>query len=507
METKHHIHRFRKPSLRNDHLFISSISNPSSNDFKPASSPTRQIAMMLWASLWWYFHQPEPDPHLLTPASANTPEEGRPQGEWRVNINREGIFKGKHLLPKLERMGLISSDDSTVGLDPEDGVRNAGEGWTRMYVSRRSFWQLDARIYLFSLAPTTPGSPFPSVSPASSRPASPSRRPDSQNLSMTRADDTGASPFVAPTASTIGGAVAPLLSRHNTPPGPFTSSSHLPTFYPPPPLQYTFTNNIRHPVRPKPPRQGETFYTRYIPSLGQYLSFRVASLSRNPCTHRGPVSSSAQSDARFGRPDQTIPTVAGLSLNHSDGRATPPHTGHTERFPSVGNVEDTAYMTDTELLNKWMNDPRVAYSWGEQGPQEHQADFLSNNLTSRHSFPVIGSFDGKPFGYFEIYWVKEDNLARYIGDSGVGDYDRGVHCLVGEQEFRGRHRVKVWLSALVHYCFLADLRTETVFMEPRVDNTKYACFPILSFTSWKMLTDVVIQAARLFERCWLRQNG
>ena len=54
---RHHVHRYRTPTLQNDNLFLSSISNPSSSDFKPASSPTRQIAMMLWATLWWYFHQ------------------------------------------------------------------------------------------------------------------------------------------------------------------------------------------------------------------------------------------------------------------------------------------------------------------------------------------------------------------------------------------------------------------------------------------------------------------
>ena len=50
-------HRYRTPTLRNDALFLSSISNPSNSDFKPPTSPTRQIAMMLWATLWWYFHQ------------------------------------------------------------------------------------------------------------------------------------------------------------------------------------------------------------------------------------------------------------------------------------------------------------------------------------------------------------------------------------------------------------------------------------------------------------------
>lgn len=49
--------RFRAPTLQNDYLFISSISNPSNIDFKPATSPTRQIAMMLWVTLSWYFDQ------------------------------------------------------------------------------------------------------------------------------------------------------------------------------------------------------------------------------------------------------------------------------------------------------------------------------------------------------------------------------------------------------------------------------------------------------------------
>ena len=450
IKKQHHVHRFRKPSLQNDHIFISSISNPSSSEFKPSSSPSRSIAMMLWASLWWYFHQTEPEPYLVSAASAATPTHGRPKGGWRININREGVFKGKHLLPKLERMGLIASEDSTVGLDPDDGVANAGEGWTNMFVSRKSFWQMDPRIYLFTLSPTAANSPYPSLSPASSRPASPNRGGASTptHMSVAAIDPSGAAAPPHP------------LSRHNTPPGPYTSSSHLPTFYPPPPVQYTFTSGVRHPIRPKPPRQGETFYTRYIPSLQQYLTFRVASLSKNPCIHRGPTSAAPTAiDLRFSRPGGTgeannAAAIANMSLN--------------DRV----QADETITMTDAELLHKWMNDPRVAYSWGEDGPQPQQSQFLASGLSSRHSFPVIGCFDGKPFGYFEIYWVKEDRLSRLVGDRGVGDWDRGLHCLVGEQEYRGEHRVKVWLSALVHWCWLADLRTEQVFMEPRVDNAK-----------------------------------
>lgn len=132
--------------------------------------------------------------------------------------------------------------------------------------------------------------------------------------------------------------------------------------------------------------------------------------------------------------------------------------------------------SDTDLLHTWMNDPRVNAMWGEAGPRSKQESFLRTALNSKHSFPVIGCWDGKPFGYFEIYWVKEDHLGRQLSSHEYGNWDRGIHALVGEQEFRGPHRVSVWLSALVHYCWLADPRTERVMLEPRVDNKKSVAF-------------------------------
>ncbi|KAF2130201.1 siderophore biosynthesis protein-like protein [Dothidotthia symphoricarpi CBS 119687] len=417
------IHRYKRPTLHGDHLYISSISNPSSSDYKAAASPTRQIAMMLWATLYWYFHQYEPTIQVTNDFSKNTADAGKPKGEWRININREGVFKGKVVLPKLERMGLIACEDSTVGCAQD---AKCADGWTNMFVSRTTFWQLDPRIYLFTLSPMSQ-SPFSTGSPYPSRPSSPVPGSESHQENQIEQSSTG---LWSPTA-----------------PGPFHSSSHLPTYYPPPPAQYIFSNHVRHPIRPKPPRQGEMFYTRYIPSVGQYLSFRVASISSKALRHRGPVSTNIPNSHRkssSAASDSLVPTFGYQSAEHSD----------------------------SEYLHKWMNDPRVSHFWGEAGPQSHQEEFLRNGLQSKNSFPVIGCWDGKPFGYFEIYWVKEDNIGKYLPN--VGDYDRGFHCLIGEQEFRGAHRVKLWLSALVHYCWLADHRTERVMLEPRVDNEKLA---------------------------------
>ncbi|KAJ5889136.1 hypothetical protein N7504_009946 [Penicillium tannophilum] len=418
------ISRFTTPTLSRDCLYISYIVNPPSSEFKPASSPTRHIAMMLWATLWWYFHEPEPDLHLDTATCSATPHDGRPRGEWRVNIKREGIFKGRNLLQKLERMGLIASEDSSVGLQPVE-TRDSSN-WSNMFVSRRSFWQIDPRLFLFTLTPRG-APPSPSLTPFQSRHASPAR------------DGLPVSTGLSPTEATFHtGNVSPFTSA-----GPFTSGSHLPTYYPPAPTQYKFTNGVRHPIRPKPPHQGEIFYSRYIPSVAQYLSFRIPFLPM--MKHRVAPGSS---DSRPSTPNKLVSSAVTGIEQHLN-----------QDIPS-----------DLDTLHKWMNDPRVEAMWGAGGPKEVQEKFLMDNLTSRHSFPVIGCWDGKPFGYFELYWVKEDPLGRLLDC--VDNYDRGIHLLVGEQEFRGPHRVAIWLTALVHYCFLSDLRTESVVLEPRIDNLK-----------------------------------
>lgn len=407
--------RFVRPTLNQDSFYISSIVNPPSADYKPVSSPTRQIAMMVWVTLNWYFHHPEPNLQLNTEASSKTPVCGRPKGDWRVYIKRDGIFKGRNLLQKLERMGLIASEESFVGYEPIETRESSA--WSKMFVSRRSFWQIDPRLFLFNLTPVH----GPTSNPASGR-SSP----------VTRGDNFRVVEGGEGTFSTATG-------------GPFISSSHLPTYYPPHPTQYTFTDGVRHPIRPKPPHQGEVFYVRYIPSVQQYLSFRVPFL-----------------------PSSKPP---------SDTTTTPPSSQQAltieQQFQNMPS--------DLDIVHKWMNDPRVNASWGEAGPPEHQEAFLRANLRNKHSFPVIGCWDGKPFGYFEIYWVKEDRFGQLLG--GADNYDRGIHLLVGEQEYRGPHRVAIWLSALVHYCWLADFRTQTVMLEPRIDNAKFVSpLPSLTFS-------------------------
>ncbi|KJZ77143.1 hypothetical protein HIM_03464 [Hirsutella minnesotensis 3608] len=343
---------FNRPTLTGDSLFISAIASPPTSELRPAVSPTRQMAMILWITLYWYFHQPEPVAGGIATGfalSAATPPDARPVADWRVRVRPDGALRGRNLLSKLERMGLLASDNSVV-----DDEHREGDG-----------------------------------------------------------DDDG--------EREDRGAMFPPLPLH--PRNPFFSTPHVPTYYPPAPLQYVLTDGVRHPLRPRPPRMGEVFYSRFVPSVGQYLSFRVASSSPQPVPYRGPVG------------------------------------------PSPPAASDAAALSDGDLLAKWHADPRVARCWGTFEPAS-----LGRALRARHSFPVIGMWDGVPFGYFELYWVREDLLGRHLGGSDVGDWDRGVHIMIGENWSRGR--VAAWLQSLVHWCFTADLRTMSVCLEPRVDNQR-----------------------------------
>ncbi|KAI5863558.1 acyl-CoA N-acyltransferase [Durotheca rogersii] len=405
-----HTHRYRQPTLQNDTIFISSISNPSSSEFKPHSSPSRQIALMLWVTLYWYFQQPEPYPYLETEQSRHAPPDAKPKGEWRIKVKQEGVLRTRNMMPKLERMGLISTLDSAVGTSLDD----SNHGWDSMFATRRMFWQIHSGLFLFTLQPVNQGSSYPG-SPTSSRPTSPSR------------SDTGLPTALSNHLALVTNSASPESSGISYPTGPYFSSSHLPTYYPPAPLQYVMTNNVRHPLRQKPPHMGEVFYARFVPSVGRYLSFRVASMSPKPVPYLGPIG------------------------------------------PNGGSEKEHSHLcllSDTSLLQAWLSNPRVSAFWGSYHP-----GFLPDALRQRHSFPVIAMWDGVPFGYLEIYWVKEDILGCHMGGSDTQDFDRGLHVLVGEEWARGK--VQQWLSSVVHWCWQADYRTTNIYLEPRVDNARF----------------------------------
>lgn len=163
---------------------------------------------------------------------------------------------------------------------------------------------------------------------------------------------------------------------------------------------------------------------------------------------------------------------------------------------------------DLARFNRWQNEPRVAHFWQEQGSLEQHREYLSKLEADPHTLTLIGCFDDEPFAYFEAYWAKEDRIAPFYP---ADDYDRGIHMLVGEQAHRGPHKVASWMSALVHYLFLDDPRTQRVVAEPRADNGKmigymhdqcFHCDKEFDFPH-KRAALMILGRERFFDRCTL----
>lgn len=140
-----------------------------------------------------------------------------------------------------------------------------------------------------------------------------------------------------------------------------------------------------------------------------------------------------------------------------------PTLGMTVSFRAIDRTRDL------ETFHAWMNDGRVAFFWELAQSERELAEYLDKLNQDPHAFGLIGCFDGDPFGYFEIYWAKEDRLGSYYD---ADDFDRGWHGLVGNRRHLGHAKTLAWLRAVTHYLFIDDIRTRKVVGEPKASHTK-----------------------------------
>jgi RimJ/RimL family protein N-acetyltransferase len=167
---------------------------------------------------------------------------------------------------------------------------------------------------------------------------------------------------------------------------------------------------------------------------------------------------------------------------------------------------------DLQCFSRWMNDPIVAEAWREEGDLiKHQA-YLQNIEADPHVIGLIGCLDNEPFGYFEVYWAKEDRIAPFYD---VDDFDRGWHVLIGESRFRGKPFVTAWMPSISHYLFLDDCRTRRVVIEPRSDNHKmirnlakcgYANLKEFDFPHKRAMLGMLLRERFFAERLWVPRD-
>ncbi len=166
-------------------------------------------------------------------------------------------------------------------------------------------------------------------------------------------------------------------------------------------------------------------------------------------------------------------------------------------------------VADLKCFNRWMNDPVVAEFWQETGDFAKHRAYLDGIQADSHVLNLIGCLDDEPFGYFEIYWAKEDRIAPYYD---VDDFDRGWHVLIGEPHMRGKRFVTAWLPSISHYLFLDDDRTQRVVIEPRADNDKmirnlaqcgYANLKEFDFPHKRAMLGMLLRERFFAEQLWV----
>lgn len=154
-----------------------------------------------------------------------------------------------------------------------------------------------------------------------------------------------------------------------------------------------------HPLRPPKPQPGEILYRRYCAAVGQTLE------------------------------------IVSFDLEGPEGRAG----------------ADNGLSKHMAAFHKWHNDERVNSAWGERGSLETHREYIEGLLRDPGVVPCMMSWDGELMGYVEIVWVKENHAGQYYpADVTIGEWERGVHVLVGEDKFRGVGRCKSYpITSLV----------------------------------------------------------
>lgn len=155
-----------------------------------------------------------------------------------------------------------------------------------------------------------------------------------------------------------------------------------------------------------------------------------------------------------------------------------PAIGKTVSFRGVDPEKDV------DTFHQWQNQPRVAFFWELAQPAQQLKEYLIKTQNDPHMIPTFVEFDGRPVGYFEMYWTLEDRLGPYYE---ADAFDRGFHFLIGEKDALGFEKTDTIVKSALHFLFLDDPRTRRVMAEPRHDNKKVLRYAESS--GWKKLKE------------------
>ncbi len=223
-------------------------------------------------------------------------------------------------------------------------------------------------------------------------------------------------------------------------------------------------NPIPNPLSPETPMHPTPAETAFAtdPTLREFQGVTREEFFQTPGLWNFP-SHDAHAPERWNR---AAPLPHPIRADRKDGpfyRRHVPSIGKTVSFRGIDPEKDLS------TFHRWHNQPRVAFFWELAQSEAELKAYLEKTKADPHMIPTFVEFDGRPVGYFEMYWTLEDRLGPYYP---ADAYDRGFHFLIGEKDALGFSNTDAIVKSALHFLFLDDPRTRRVMAEPRHDNTK-----------------------------------
>ena len=141
---------------------------------------------------------------------------------------------------------------------------------------------------------------------------------------------------------------------------------------------------------------------------------------------------------------------------------------YDRRIDATVSLRQATLERDLGRLHAWLGSDHVKPYWQLDEPLPAFRDSLAAKLDDDHLTPYIGCLDHVPMSYWECYWAAEDDVATHYD---AAPTDRGVHLLIGPEEYLGEGYAAPLLQAVVGMLFRRP-ETARVIAEPDARNER-----------------------------------
>lgn len=127
--------------------------------------------------------------------------------------------------------------------------------------------------------------------------------------------------------------------------------------------------------------------------------------------------------------------------------------------------------SDLLLLSKWLEEPHVKKWWPILEKDELLSEFLQR-IRSKDTFGYIVSFNDKPIGYIQYYFVdgKTDKTGLWLPKDILSKSVVGTDQFIGDSNLTGRGYGTEFIKKFIDLVFQIEPNIKTIIVDPDPKN-------------------------------------